>query len=262
MKKKISYKALLLAAIFFLPTSNTLAASPNMNINISSQKSDEITDINILTDRANNNVNEAPQAVINQIMDSSVVAIDGNSINKSNIKITTQLLERNTYSNGNNTSNYAATIVADIIPNDIIIPKYENELATRATHTKQEGDYSLGQVLATIYFTSGYSGNIYWIKYDKIVGTFSPADSGSLKNRKVRGGYKGWNYAAGNAANKTNSWKTGSTSTITQTINSPKLEGQVGYPLYIWGEVNCTATRNTQSWNITVLCEYSSHTGM
>lgn len=231
----------------------------------------EIMNADVLDLRLENNINEAPQEIVANILESSEISIADCKLDNDDIKITTQKLSETVYAD-NIKTDYVALLAGFIDLDKLDLNNIPNEedlntftpIALRAKETKEERSPSLdGAIYCKIYFTTGSMKNagsdVEYMKLDKVTGTFRVTDSScKLKSRQVRGGYSGYNLNTNKLVNSTSAWTTGTGETITRSISGPPLETPTGIFASIWGESECTIERYSQSWPVKVRCGVSS----
>ena len=247
MKKRVF--AIVLVVVICSSLFNTAFAAESKTV---CYRASKIQDLNVLLERAYNHINDAPQELVDNIVNSSKVCIDGNDQSVQPM-ITTELLESTTGLNGN-TDTYAATLITDysLETNADGVQTLAASSYTKTENVTTKG--SLVRLYTTIYYTTGTYNKIDFIKLTKVSATSKLIDSTcKVKYTKVRGAYRGYNLDNNKLILKdvVSSWTQVAGFKASRTITCPRIETTSGGIYYeIWGEGYCYITRGTQSWTL------------
>ncbi len=205
-----------------------------------------------MLERAEENVNEAPQKQIDYILNNTEIKLNNKTKNVEPL-ITTQLLEINETLNGDVTKEYAATLVAD----SELIDDNQYGISPLSNYTRTDSEKSKGKdvkLTITIYYTTGTYNKVNYIRITKVKAVSKLIDTScKIPYTKVRGGYRGFNLATNKWTDVTSAWTKSSGFTATRSINGAKLECTSGGILYsIWAESYCQIKRGTQTWSFSM----------
>ena len=249
MKKTLLF--LLTLVIISLNCSFAYADDTPNNVQIINNK--EITDINILYERAINNINDASTDEIEYIMKNTEIKINDKKQEYAPL-ITTQLISRKTDKNGVENNIYVANVISDI---EIVTDDNGISTLSTRTHSIEETETSKGRDIKittkVVYETSTYN-KVNYIKLISVSANSALIDkSCKIPYTKVRGGYNGWNLETNAPVSYTSAWTTGTGFSASRTINGAKLEATPGGVLYsVWGEAYCQIKRGNQTWSFSM----------
>lgn len=218
----------------------------------------ETQEQDMLLQRALNGANEAPTEMVESVKESAEIFIDGVKVDTSEASVTSRLVE----SNGADTDPiYEMSLLVGAEFEKQIAEDGTKTVTPRATHSVTDEWTTDAYITATINCTSGTTthggATVQYMKLNSIEGSFTMTDSScKLSNKKIQGGYTGYNLSNSTYGNGTSSWYSCSGSSITRSYTSPMLEHKTGLGGVIWAKSVCTITRYSQSWNVEAYCSY------
>lgn len=204
---------------------------------------EEITDKNVLLERATQNLHEAPDAMIQSALKN--VTLNDIPLNSNDFRSTSQLLTVKSTRSNNVVSEYAVNVMVDIE-----LAEYGQLRAADYSKTEHETEPGGEATLyATIYYEAGYVGNVPYRKMTGVMGEYKILHGlTSYSNGRVKYGWQGINLDTMRASNIESGWIS-KPSGSKYTVGGLKLETSIGAYAEIFGGVGCTLTRGSSVWD-------------
>lgn len=247
MKKLL---ALVLSIIFTVSLSNTSFASSGENI---IEKNDQITDLNILWDRASRGISDDNSLKFKgEIKDN----VEKFIVDK---KSTTQLIKKVKKADGKIESEYATTVFT-VITEPKKIASLSNKILYQVADSRSWDEYdssvSVRQV-ATYYYLKYSDGNLTWIKPQKIDCKWYTSNSVAVTSVKYGAEWAGETDFNNGSLSWVNDSDYSTLSSVsfgtlyTNTIKTIPNDGYVNCSVaggYVAFGQQCKCTRGTSSW--------------